>query len=440
MTSAERIVAAASRLASPGASEASRLDRLSRRVLERARAAGSKHPEVKGAALGGSFAKGTWLPGRADLDVFVRIDPKTPEARFEEVGLAVGAEALRGYPLGKRFAQHPYTEAEVEGVKVNVVPCYDVQKGHWKSAADRSLFHLRLVKAFPEAQKGEVRLLKLFMAGVGVYGAEIEVQGFSGYAAEVIVMQAGTFLSAMRRFAGVTGAGGPFSLRDPVDEERDLSTAISEEKLASMRLAARAFLRSPSIAYFKGVRGKERPAVRKRVVAVAFEHAALPEDALWGELKKTLAHLVLHLEGVGFKVARSLAASDNSSRSALLLIPEVDRLPDIQVRLGPTSDRKADVEAFVRSNRRSSELVWVAPDGRVAALTRRKYTVLEELLADLAQGKAGPFGASKEVAAGLRSSAMVLKGGQLEKKAAQQEWLGRGVRQIVSDTLGTRPG
>jgi tRNA nucleotidyltransferase (CCA-adding enzyme) len=413
---------------------------LARSLLLRSKRAAARFPETRGALLGGSFAKGTWLPGYVDLDIFVRIDPKTSEDRFEQIGLAVGAAATRGFPQGKKFAQHPYTEAIVKGIRVNIVPCYSVGKGEWKSAADRSLFHVQVVRRLSAEVKTQIRLLKRFMKAVGVYGAEIETQGFSGYAAEVLVMRFGSLEGVLRYFAGFQPSSRErlFRLPDPVDEGRDLAIAISSEKLGRMILASREFLKGPKEAYFHEMRGKSHPALRGMVFAVVFSHRRLSEDTLWGELRKTTKHIVRHLDMNGFKIARSMAASDNKLSSAILLIPEYDVLPGFEQRIGPTVDRKKDVDAFISSNRNGAKLIWVDEEARARLLRPRSYVSLDDLLADIVRGKAGPIGVSGELERGMRRSGSVLNGPSLTKAASASKWLDDGIREIVSDALGTR--
>jgi tRNA nucleotidyltransferase (CCA-adding enzyme) len=413
---------------------------LARSLLQRTRKAAARFSETRGVLLGGSFAKGTWLPGHVDLDIFVRIDPRTPEDRFEKIGLAVGAAATRGSPRGKKFAQHPYTEATVKGIRVNIVPCYSVRKGEWKSAADRSPFHVQVVRRLSTERKIQVRLLKRFMMAVGVYGAEIETQGFSGYAAEVLVMKYGSFEGVLRYFASFKPSSGErlFSLPDPVDESRDLAIAISGEKLGRLILVSREFLRNPSGAYFRRMRGKSYRATRGMVSAIIFSHRLLSEDTLWGELRKTTRRIVRHLDMNGFKIARSMAASDNKLSSAILLIPEYDVLPGFEQRIGPTVDRKKDVEAFISSNRRNAKLIWVDEEARIRLLRPRRYTSLSDLLIDICRGKAGPIGTSTELERGMKRSGSVLKGPSLARAASASKWLDDGIREIVSDALGTR--
>jgi len=428
------------RLVTPTADMEQSVGALARSLLQRTRRAAARFPETRGVLLGGSFAKGTWLPGLVDLDIFVRIDPRTPEDRFEKIGLAVGAAATRGSPRGKKFAQHPYTEATVEGIRVNIVPCYSVRKGEWKSAADRSLFHVQVVRRLSTQGKTQIRLLKRFMMAVGVYGAEIETQGFSGYAAEVLVMRFGSFEGVLRYFARFKPSSRErlFSLPDPVDGGRDLAIAISGEKLGRMILASRGFLRNPKGAYFDKMRGRNHPALRGMVFAVVFSHRLLSEDTLWGELRKTTKHIVRHLDMNGFKIARSMAASDNKLSSAILLIPEYDVLPGFEQRIGPTVDRKKDVEAFVSSNRKGAKLIWVDEEARARLLRPRRYLNLADLLVDIVRGKVGPIGASSELGRGMKRSGSVLNGPSLTQAASASKWLDDGIRELVSDALGTR--
>ncbi len=440
MTAFDSVLSSATPLVNPTPDVERKVTALADSLLRRTKKAAARYPETRGVVLGGSFAKGTWLPGHLDLDIFVKVDPSTPEVRFEEVGLAVGAVATRGYPRGKKYAQHPYTEARIEGIRVNIVPCYSVKKGEWKSAADRSPFHVQLVRGLSQEKKKQIKLLKRFMKAVGVYGAEIQVQGFSGYVAEVLVLKLGDLKGVLGFFASFRPSSKErlFSLPDPVDGRRDLAIAVSPEKLGRMVIAARDFLSRPSVAYFRQMRGRSRPSMRGEVVAVSFSHRALSEDTLWGELRKTTRHIVRHLEVSGFRIARSMAASDNKKSSAILLIPEFLSLPELEQRVGPTVDRGKDVEAFLGANSRQAKLVWVDEEARVRLLRPREYVRFDSLLKDVARGKTGQVGVSEELRRGMERSGVVLRGTQLEKAAKKSKWLDAGIREIVSDAIGIR--
>src|SRR5438309_3189131 len=338
-TATDAIPKGARELCTPTVEEARRLAETVERVAAKTKLAAAKFPETRGVVQGGSFAKGTWLPGEADIDIFVKLSTEVDDARFEEVGLRVGFQATKGFPRGKKYAQHPYTEALVEGVVVNIVPCYDVQAGQWKSAADRSPFHVELVKTrLSEAQKLDVRLLKKFMKGVGVYGAEIEKEGFSGYACEVLVLKHGSFVDVLKHLAHLRAVAPDrlLTLPDPVDERRDLAKAISNEIVARRVLAARAYLKRPTLQFFLGKSGKRRPDLQGHVIGITFTHRESSEDILWGELKRTMKHLSGHTKRAGLAPARTASASDDRRESAFLIVPEVRELSTIERGVGPS--------------------------------------------------------------------------------------------------------
>ena len=159
-----------------------------------------KYPQVVGFELGGSYAKGTWLPEKADVDIFVKFNKKTTEKDFKKLGMQIGFQSLKKHKPYTRYAEHPFVEAIVDGTRVNIVPCYDVNKEEWQSATDRSIHHTKFMsQKLSGAMKGEVRVLKKFFLCIGVYGAEIAKEGFSGYVSEVLISYFGSFEKTIKK-------------------------------------------------------------------------------------------------------------------------------------------------------------------------------------------------------------------------------------------------
>jgi len=435
----EKVLGQARSLVAPRAAARKATVRVAEKVVSRVKEAARPHREVVGVFLGGSFAKDTWLAGEVDIDVFVKIVTSVDESKFEEVGLSVGREALRGYKPGKKYAQHPYTEATVDGFKVNVVPCYDVKPGEWRSAADRSVHHVAFVREnFDDDARVQVRLLKRFMKGVGVYGAEIEKEGFSGYATEVLVHKHKTFESALRSFAAFVPVSKEqyFTLFDPIDDKRDLGKAMSRETVAKMVLASRAFLERPSIGFFKRVSGKARPQLQKRVYVIAFDHEELSEDTLWGELKRSARQIAKHIREEGFELARVEAASDKARSSAVIILPVVDVLSGIEERAGPGVELMEGAKNFATKNRGAAELIWVGEDGRLRLLAKRRFTSLGKLLDEVLESRVDSIGVSKEVARALKKNGRILQGERLRMEAGKNAWLKEGLAKALSDSVG----
>src|SRR5687768_6954067 len=70
--------------------------------------------DIVDVVFGGSFAKGTWLPDDADIDIFVKIKPSVGIEKFEEIARDIGSKTLKNYGPKLRYSDHPYVEAFVK--------------------------------------------------------------------------------------------------------------------------------------------------------------------------------------------------------------------------------------------------------------------------------------------------------------------------------------
>src|SRR3989475_2958290 len=261
----------------------------------------------------GSFARGTWISREADLDIFARFPPTMEREEWVEKVLPAMRKYFSRYRVIERYAEHPFLEFHVENIRVNVVPCYDVKKGEWKSATDRTPYHTEFLQTHltPELRL-EARLLKKFAKGIGTYGAEIEVGGFSGMLIDTLALYYQSFMETIKRASSWTKGtlietGKPEGIVspkardsnvdlvviDPVDPNRNLAAAVRPDKLWSFVAAGRQFLRSPGSWYF--FPPKFKPSTRRQfakrcddtgreALAVTFTHPVLVPDVLWGQL------------------------------------------------------------------------------------------------------------------------------------------------------------
>lgn len=226
-----------------------------------------KFPEIVGVEFGGSYAKGTWLSQGADIDVFIKFKKSTSDKRFEEISKEIGFSSMKKFKPYIRYSEHPYVEARIQGMRINVVPCFDVESGQWRSAADRSPFHTRFMQnALSSQMKDEVRLLKIFLKSMGIYGAEIARQGFSGYVSEVLVLNFGTFENVIKSISKINEKqvigkttkkfDTSIAIIDPIDSNRNLAAAMSNENIGRFVLSCRAFRDNPSKQFFSVLKKK----------------------------------------------------------------------------------------------------------------------------------------------------------------------------------------
>ena len=369
--------------------------------------------------FGGSYAKGTWLRGDADIDVFIKIRPSVDLKRFEELGKKLGFEALKKYGPKLRYSDHPYVEAFVDGIRTNVVPCYDVEQGRWQSAADRSPFHTEyVIQNFGAEEKSQTRLLKRFLKSAGIYGAEISVGGFSGYASEVLVMKYRTFEKVLNAAADlrhgqvisitdqydpdvVKGFASPLVIIDPIDDRRNLGTAISPESVAKFILAARSYLSDPSVQFFGRMSKSKslRKDIYSKILVVEFQHVERSPDIVWGQLKRSLAAVRKQLEIADFQVIRASCRTDERTSAAMAFLLESLTLSQSTTRKGPEVFRRDDSASFLASPKNKPHIVWVDSDMRTVMLVDRKETDALSYVKSLFGEKIGNSGISKDLLA-----------------------------------------
>src|SRR5882762_3659896 len=211
--------------------------------------------------LVGSVAKGVHLTG-TEIDIFVAFPPDTPREVLEREGLALGDVLER--PV-RMYAEHPYTRGWFGGFEVEVVPCYRITDATQRmSAVDRTPLHVDYVLGhLRDGQTDEIRLLKAWAEGIGVYGAEAKIRGFSGYLCELLVLKYGSFRGVLENSltwrrgtileldrAAARTFEEPLVVVDPVDPNRNVASAVEVDQLATFVHAAREYLQGPNERFF----------------------------------------------------------------------------------------------------------------------------------------------------------------------------------------------
>jgi len=352
----------------------------------------SKYPQIVQVEFGGSYAKGTWLPEKADIDIFLKFNKTTPQKKFSEIAKKVGFVAMKKYKPYVRYSEHPYVEAHIKGTRVNVVPCYDVPKGKWQSAADRSSFHTAfMLESLTGQMKNDVRLLKEFLKCNNVYGAEIAKQGFSGYVAEVLIWNFRSFEGVIKKIAKIKRSqiignaskkfDTPIVIMDPIDDQRNLAAAISTENIGKFVLVCREFLKKPSASFFKAKPSSKK--VLKNSFVVKFNYKARSPDIIWGQIKRAASALSTQMEVEGFTVLRHMAFTDEKNEACLIFEFDSLDIPKDRVREGPEFFSEADSESFIAKNSKKSELMWINNKGKILSLQKRKQSNAKIFLQDL---------------------------------------------------------
>jgi tRNA nucleotidyltransferase (CCA-adding enzyme) len=425
----------------PTSEDKAKIEALTKELEQKITVACAKHGVKATVRAEGSVAKDTWLSENRDIDIFMRLPTTIPRKALGEISLKIAREATAGSEQIERFAEHPYLEAFVNDVRVNVVPCYAVKRGEWLSATDRTTFHTDYVKnRLDKPLRNEVRLLKKFMQGIGVYGAEIKIGGFSGYLCELLIMHYKSFTATLEAFAQCTQRmvidienyyvdrgnelrllfAEPLVVIDPVDKARNVASAVLQQKLYTFVGAARAFLKAPSTKFFYPAPTKalSTAAVKQKlkrhgsayvfVTCVAVK--AVP-DVLWGQLYRTQRALRKIVELSDFKVLRDAAWSDEKTLSAFILELEQRVLPSVKKHLGPPLTRKSECEKFTAKYAEGKGDVVSGPyieDGRWVVELQRRCTDAVELFKEKLRGGGRNTGVAELVSQALKREFSVL--------------------------------
>lgn len=429
-----KVLEQARKISIPIEKEQEKIKKISELSIQLVKQQAERFSEVTGVEIGGSYAKGTWLSGEVDLDVFVKLKKDVDEKTFESIGKTIGFDSLKKFKPYVRYSEHPYVEAEIEHTRVNVVPCYDVEIGSWKSAADRSSFHTKFIlQSLDQSKKDEVRLLKKFLIGIGIYGAEIAKEGFGGYVAEVLVHHYGSFLGVLEAASSfvphqVIGNptkkfDTPLIIIDPIDSNRNLGTAVSAESVGRFILASRAFLKKPSLAFFKPQPRKLNKKNLDNTVIVKFNYKKRSPDIIWGQIKRATTAVAGQLDLSGFEVLRKSSITDEKSEAALLFLLRSPNIEKNVIRRGPDAFMRKESENYIAKNSKKSQVMWINDAGKILSLQENAYhnakTFLQYLLKKNLLTSGIPSGLVKDI----KHDFKILNGRQTTSKSIKKALL-----------------
>ncbi len=354
----------------------------------------------------GSIAKNTDLRNDRDVDLFMLFPKETTKKELVSKGLRYAKKAVSPHPWRIGYAEHPYLKADVEGCTIEIVPSFKILNINERaSAVDRSPLHKRyILSRFDEHKADEVRLLKQFLKRLGVYGAELKVEGFSGYLCELLILHYGSFMELLKNSSKWRNPvvdieryhtekemrekfKVPLIVIDPVDRNRNVAAAVSAISLSKFILASRAFLKKPSKSFFFADEEEfSRKELAKRMrgrgtkfVAIVFPTPKVVPDILWPQLKKAAGSIAKHLEIAEFKLFGYDFWSDEDKRCVILLELSTYKLPAVRKAIGPAIVYERDVGSFIRKHRNAIGGPHVEGD-KVVAVEHRKVTDALELV------------------------------------------------------------
>ncbi|MCK9152491.1 CCA tRNA nucleotidyltransferase [Methanobacterium alcaliphilum] len=358
------------------------------------------------AILVGSVAKGTWLSGKADIDIFIHFPLETPLEELKVKGLFLGHQCIKKMKgtFEERYASHPYVTGHIQGYDVDFVPCYAIKTADdLKSAVDRTILHTEYInKHLQREQIDEVLLLKKFMEGIETYGSEFKVGGFAGYLCELLILEYGSFKEVLEASSSLWKSGfiidledygtgvrftEPLVVVDPTDKNRNVAAALNIQKMSEFIVASRNFLQDPKTSYFYPLscycNNKDIEAVFEdrgtKTILIIFKPPKIPADAIYPQLKKTEQSLESKLNYDGFNVINCGSWTDESGIAIISLELDVWFLSKYKKHVGPKVFSRIHQERFLD---KYNQQAWVENDQWVVNV-ERKHRTPESFLEDI---------------------------------------------------------
>ena len=391
----------------------------------------TKYTEVISIHYGGSYAKGTWTSEKPDIDIFVKFKKSTSEKKFKIISKKIGFNALKKFKPYTRYSEHPFVEATIKNIKINIVPCYDVKIGKWKSAADRSTFHTEFIlENLSGPLKDDVRILKYFMSVNDIYGAEIAKQGFSGYAAEVLVYYFGSFTGVLKEIAKLKNNNSigrskrkfdsTIIIIDPVDANRNLGAAISTENVGKFILLSRAFINKPSIQFFRKQRKKlSSKSILKNTLVLKFDYKKSPDDTIAGQIRRAVNSLSSQMEMAGFKILRNSSITLENNHAVLLFLLDSLTITENQIHDGPEVFEESFSRKFISINQKKSRIMWVGNNAKIMTLQKRFHTNAKSFLKDLIQNNLNKSGIPNGIKSDIKNM-KIMDGNNVADKSIKE--------------------
>jgi len=365
------------------------------------------HHQKASIELVGSTAKDTYLKNNLDIDLFIVFPSSEPSETIAQTTLQIGREILKD--TEECYAEHPYIRGNFFDYKVELVPCYQITDASEKiSAVDRTPLHTKYVKHhLSEDQKQDVRLLKQFLIGIGCYGAEAEIQGFSGYLCELLIIKYESFHNLLQNVTKwkegikitltnhpIPDFDDPLVFIDPVDKDRNVAAAVVLQTFHRFITASRDYLHQPKETFYFPKPTKpwslekiERVLIKQEAtyIGIQFEKPRIIKENLFPQLRKACNAIEKQSSEEGFIILDTRFHVDGEKNLIYLIIKTTEKpLSETVTHKGPPVKLKKNTKEFIDKWKNHSATV-VEPfkeDDRIFVTLKRPYRHLKNYLSD----------------------------------------------------------
>ncbi|HIH24866.1 TPA: hypothetical protein HA251_07575 [Candidatus Woesearchaeota archaeon] len=347
--------------------------------------------------LGGSTAKGTYLQGDHDIDVFVRFATSYTDKEIPEILERVLKAVFR--KVERVHGSRDYFHIQREEYTFEFVPVLKIDS--WveaRNVTDMSPLHVAYVLSKIRAKpwlSQDIRLTKQFCKAMKVYGAESYIGGFSGHVVDLLNIQYGGFRNVLEAAASWPAKTvldpesrldnpltqlndakvfAPLVIVDPVQQDRNSAAAVTKQAYNRLRTAAKEYQASSpdEQARFFTVTPfshKEFCAAHPGDQAIIVTITPLPgkKDVVGAKCLKVHEHVLRGLLDNEFTVTAS-AWEFTTKRATLAYALPAQKLSVEMMIVGPPVHKTKDAARFAATHKTT-----YSKDGRLHAIEHRRY-------------------------------------------------------------------
>ncbi len=215
--------------------------------------------------VAGSFARNTALKDNTDFDLFLLFNPHLDVQKIVDYNKKIIYSCFWNRRLIESYSEHPYVQYQRKKYKIDFVPAYEIKNyTERKTAVDRTPLHLKyLLNNMTEKHKNEVLILKQFLKNNLLYGSDQNINGFSGYLVELLILYYKDFENFLLQFPKLR-KGSRLALEkdekkefkdaliviDPIDPLRNVAAALSEKNFERTQKLCKLFSESSDKDFF----------------------------------------------------------------------------------------------------------------------------------------------------------------------------------------------
>lgn len=274
MKEAKKILKEQLKLIIPSKEELNKINKISKDIQSELSKKLKKNKIKAEVFLGGSLAKNTLVKKDFyDIDIFIRFDKSYNNKISSMLGkLLKNSKKIHG--------SRDYYQKKIDNIFIEIIPVLKIKKPEEsENVTDLSYFHVKYLLNKIKKDKNlinEICIAKSFTHAQNVYGAESYINGFSGYALELLIIHYKTFINFIKeiakfdlnskliidqekvyknseeilQFMNPSKTNSPIILIDPTYKERNALSSLSKKTLQEFQKVCINFLKNPSKDFF----------------------------------------------------------------------------------------------------------------------------------------------------------------------------------------------